>query len=134
MKHLAVSLQALVLDNKVGDLERERLVVLEQSLLLVLFGAYLLNKVECGGPFVLVDLGLGESSACLDELALVGDDHALQLLSLAKHLLPASLDLFLEMQVLLQEGVPFALAEPLPPFVLLQHLFKTTDLLRLVLE
>jgi len=84
--------------------------------------ANLFYKVKRGGSLILMYLGLGKPFASLNQFAFIGDNHALQLLPLAKHLLPTCLDFFLQMKVLLQKRIPFALAKPFASFVLLQHL------------
>lgn len=50
-----------------------------------------------------MDLGLGEPLASFNQFAFIGNDDALQLLSLSEHLLSAGLYFLLKVEVLLKK-------------------------------
>lgn len=94
------------------------LVVVDQSGLLLLINPDLINQILSSSPLILSLLTQRQPLICLNELPLSIDDHSLELITLPHKLLSISIDLLLELQVLLQECIPLPLAASLTPLVL----------------
>ena len=94
----------------------------------------LLDEVLGRGPLLSLLLTQGEPLVRLDEFAFSIDNHGLELVSLPHELLAISVYLLLQMQVLLQEGVPLALALSFASLMFLNQTPQLAELLRLRLK
>ena len=103
---------------QVLHLHRHCLVIIDQCSLFLSIQTDLLDQVFRCGSLVSLLLTEGQSLVRLDELPLRVYYNSLELISLSDQLLSIGIDLLLQLQVLLQKCVPFALALSFAPLVL----------------
>ena len=92
---------------------------IDQSSLLIGIQADLLDQVFSSSSLISLLLTESKSLIGLDKLPLSVDYDGLELISLPDQLLAISINFLLQLQVLLQQGVPFALALTFTPLVLI---------------
>ena len=131
MEKLELVAQLFNLQAEILHLQRHGLVVFDQRRSLFLVDSDLLDKILSGRPLIMGLLRQGKSLVGVNQLTLRVDNHGLELVPLPHELLRVRIDLLLKLQVLLQQGIPLALAASLPPLMLLLSASQLAQLLRL---
>ena len=122
------------LQVQILHLHRHRLIVIDQGSLFFGVDSDLLDQILSSRSLIRLLLAQRQALVGLDELTLGVDDHGLELISLPNELLAIRIDLLLQLQILLQECVPFPLALTLSPLMLLYKATQLTKFLTLSLK